>query len=491
MKTNDLLVYPAAPQPTLPAAGSTFIDPTFGTTILRVTDSADAVLNMPGYSSIYPGFNLDSSMIVYIDGTGGTHIADLDVVNHKVSNKRAVSTPDGGPAFFYWSHVSKYLAFMACNNDTFLWQADFSVNPPKYTKLTDFSVSIPGATRYIGSRGKSDDDNRFQITVGGLDGVFIFDVRQGKAVYHIPSSRTGGVTKGQMDSSGRYLLIGNYLVDSVTDLSSALVSEGHFDASFGMVATFLGCGNGWFPGYRKLDQNGASYMIANLAGPQGPWVDDAHFGLQDLSGEWMTGSYELSQYTIYRDAAGNVMIPPGWVWVWDSQPPNAKGHWTWTSSSPKPINTPFPLDVVYEGEVFQTSLKVPPLVVQQQWNTTTNQPLPVGPVTLPNGKVYATWAQFQAAENINSVLSANPKNRRICKHYSNPFITTDSTVSYWAQPHAIGSMDGRCVMYGSNYGDPKRVDVFIAFIDGAEPPPSVPTLTITQPLAPGTYKLTQ
>jgi hypothetical protein len=63
---------------------------------------------------------------------------------------------------------------------------------------------------------------------------------------------------------------------------STFVDEGHFDANFGMVATYLGNGNARYPGYRLLGPNGAGYLTANLIGPQGPWADDAHFGLTDI-----------------------------------------------------------------------------------------------------------------------------------------------------------------------------------------------------------------
>jgi hypothetical protein len=468
-KLNDLTVYPAPPAPTLPPAGGTFQDPVFGTTILRVTDANDGALNMPFYSSIWPAFNADSSRIAYFIGNGTTMIANLDVPNRKVSNKRAMpSTPNGLPATSYWHRTDPDIFFAFAGS--VLWEYSFKI--AQYTKVVDFSTLVPGVA-YVGSRGMSDDGNRFQITVSdsnfqnvpGADGIFIYDLSKNALVYQVAPNRTGGSTKSQMDASGRYILALNYLVDSVTDQAFNIVNEGHTDANFGMVATYLGNGNGWFPGYRLLNPNGAGYLTAHLVGPQGPWTDDAHFGLADINGEWLTGSYENDDFPQRQDAAGNYMTTPGWQWTWDSQPPNATGHWTWIGPGPQPSQTPFPLDIVYEGEVFQTSLKVPSLTVVQQWDQPTANAVPVGPVTLPNGKIYATWAEFQANENINTVLSANPVNRRICKHYSQPLIAANPGIAYWAQPHAIGSPDNRAVMFGSNFGDPNRVDVFVAFID--------------------------
>ena len=473
-KLNDLKVYPAPPAPTLPPAGGTFQDPAFGTTILRVTDANDGQLNTPLYSSIYPAFNANSSRITYVQGNGLNMIADLDVPNRRVSNKRPMpTTPNGIAGTFYWHRTDPDIFYVFVGS--ILWQYNFST--AQYTQIVDFARLIPGVA-YVGSRGMSDDGNRFQVTLSnasfqsipGADGIFIYDRTQNALVYKVTPDRTGGQTKSQMDASGRYILAINYFVDSVTDQVFNIVHEGHFDANFGKVATYLANGNGWYPGYRLLNPNGAGYLTANLVGPQGPWADDAHFGLADINGEWLTGSYEDADLTEHLDAAGNYTSSAGWKWSWDSQSPNATGHWTWIGPGPQPSQAPFPLDVVYEGEIFQTSLRVPPLTVVQQWDQAAQNAIPVGPVTLPNGKTYATWADFQANENINTVLSANPVNRRICKHYTNTGIAANSAIAYWAQPHAIGSPDNRAVMFGSNFGDPNRVDVFIAFIDTGSAP---------------------
>ena len=485
-KLNDLTVYPAPPPPTLPPAGGTFQDPTFGTTILRVTDQNDGTLNVPMYSAVWPAFNADSSRILYFNTTGNIMTADLDVPNRKVSNKRflpATPTGYGGPA--YWHRTDPNLLFIFSGSNLY----EYSFQTGQFTKIVDFSTLLPGVVS-VGSRGMSFDGNRFQVTFGGpnlqpipgADGVFIYDRSLNSLVYYLDPNRVNGDVKSQMDSSGRYILDINYLVDSATNVVVDEMEPGHYDANFGMIATYLDLsGYGFFIGYRKLDPNGASYGTAYYVGPQTPWADDVHFGLWDYNGEWLTGSYEATDVAEYYNAAQQYTLPSPWQWVWDSQPPNAHGHWNWIGQGPRPSFTPFPLDVVYEGEIFQTSLNVPPLTVVTQFDTTNQVANPVGPVTLPSGKVYATWADFQANENPAAILSANPVNRRICKHYSNPLIA-NSAISYWAQPHAIGSPDNRVVMFGSNFGDPNRVDLFIAFIDtvsGAQPSCSYTLSTTT------------
>src|SRR5580704_17865774 len=294
-KLNDLTVYPALPAPTLPAAGGTYQDPTFGTTILRVTDANDGALNMPLYSSIWPAFNADSSRITYTTGDGLNMIADLDVPNRRVSNKRPMpTTPNGIGGTFYWHRTDpdKFIVIVG----TVLWEYSFAAG--QYTKIVDFRTFIPSVIS-VGSRGMSDDGNRFQLTLTGstpndpaTGGIFIYDRTQNALVYNVASSRTNGQVKSQMDASGRYILTINYFIDSATDQVLNIVDESHMDANFGMVGAYLSVGNGFFPGYRLLNPNGAGYLTAHLVAPQTPWADDVHFGLADINGEWLTGSYE-------------------------------------------------------------------------------------------------------------------------------------------------------------------------------------------------------
>src|SRR5262245_55512282 len=57
---TDRRVYAEPPAPALPRAGGTFVDPTFGTTIMRVTDDTDGK-SCHNYYSYWPTFNLDST----------------------------------------------------------------------------------------------------------------------------------------------------------------------------------------------------------------------------------------------------------------------------------------------------------------------------------------------------------------------------------------------------------------------------------------------
>jgi len=59
---TDRGIYPEPALPQLPQAGGTFVDPTFGTTLMRVTDEADGKHCHNAYS-YYPSFNRDSTRL--------------------------------------------------------------------------------------------------------------------------------------------------------------------------------------------------------------------------------------------------------------------------------------------------------------------------------------------------------------------------------------------------------------------------------------------
>src|SRR5205823_5436745 len=92
--------YPEPAPPALPAAGGMLTDPTFGTTLLRVTDANDGTDNHQSYS-YWPSFNKNSSLL-YISSVGGIpKVYDFDTATFSVSNKRILfqsNPPDGVPS---------------------------------------------------------------------------------------------------------------------------------------------------------------------------------------------------------------------------------------------------------------------------------------------------------------------------------------------------------------------------------------------------------
>src|SRR5215218_9080797 len=83
--TDKNVHLPPAPPP-LPAAGQTFVDPTFGSTILRLTGPADGNDNINVYS-YWPTFNRSSTRL-FIGSNGGGTLYDFNPTTMQASNKR-------------------------------------------------------------------------------------------------------------------------------------------------------------------------------------------------------------------------------------------------------------------------------------------------------------------------------------------------------------------------------------------------------------------
>jgi len=65
---HDYGTYPVPPAPSLPAAGGTIVDPTFETTIMRLTDENDGPDCINAYS-YWPTFNVNNTRLMVFSGT--------------------------------------------------------------------------------------------------------------------------------------------------------------------------------------------------------------------------------------------------------------------------------------------------------------------------------------------------------------------------------------------------------------------------------------
>src|SRR6185295_10235310 len=69
---TDRRVYPELPLPALPPAGGKFIDPTFGTLIMRATDEKDfRALGCGTWYSQWPTFNSNNTRLLIRCGVSG------------------------------------------------------------------------------------------------------------------------------------------------------------------------------------------------------------------------------------------------------------------------------------------------------------------------------------------------------------------------------------------------------------------------------------
>jgi hypothetical protein len=203
----DRQVHPEPPLPPLPAAGGTFVDPTFRTTIMRLTDEADGPNNQVGYS-YWPTFNRDSTRAAVATGDGQTRtLYRLDPVSFTLLGKETVPFSPSGPLQWddaIWSGTDPDAIF-GHTFDGKLWRYDAAAQ--EFSLVKDFATEFPG--EYQWQMSKSLDDNVFAFTRRQLDNFAIL----GYMVWRRDTDRvvmnesTVDLDEVQVDKTGRWLYI--------------------------------------------------------------------------------------------------------------------------------------------------------------------------------------------------------------------------------------------------------------------------------------------
>ncbi|MBK9313239.1 MAG: hypothetical protein IPM55_03155 [Acidobacteria bacterium] len=243
---NEILAPP--PPPALPTAGKTFVDPTFGTMILRLTDSRDGRDNHNSYS-YWPSFNSNSTH-VWINCSNAAYLYDFDPVNFLASNKRPLfqKLPSGVNAFIedaIWSSNSAEIIFF---HDTMrLWS--YNVVTSTYTLIKDFRGPLPPGN--LVQMSKSDDDMVFAFTFKDTNYKVTGYVVWNRQTNLLTRHNRSPLDEVQIDKTGRYLLVktgqsGNGIVEGqVLDLATGSIEDlidnepdfnpGHSDMGRGFV----------------------------------------------------------------------------------------------------------------------------------------------------------------------------------------------------------------------------------------------------------------
>jgi len=203
---TDYRVYREPDPPKLPPAGESFIDPVFGTSILRVTDENDGKSNTNAYT-YWPSLNRDSTRL-FILCDGKPTLYDFDGARLRAFNKRplfAVKPIVGGAITAedaIWSAVDPDIVFG--HDGMRLWS--YSLENKKYTLEKDFVRQL--GVGHLHQMSRSADDNVFAFTVRNKN----FDKtgyavwwRDKDVVYKIDASSE--MDEVQLDKSGRYLVV--------------------------------------------------------------------------------------------------------------------------------------------------------------------------------------------------------------------------------------------------------------------------------------------
>ena len=203
---TDRRVSPEGPLPSLPRAGGTFVDPVFGTTILRVTDEVDGT-ECKNFYSYWPTFNLDSTRL-FIACDGNPRLCRFDPNTFQLLGKGPLfdkqidgsGYPSAEDAI--WSGTSASLLYGYSGLKLYA----YDVSARSYSLIKDFSVELaPGS---LGQMSKSLDDNVFAFTRKDKDykalGYIVWRRDQNKILRNVT---LGDLDEVQVDKSGRYLVV--------------------------------------------------------------------------------------------------------------------------------------------------------------------------------------------------------------------------------------------------------------------------------------------
>jgi hypothetical protein len=284
---TDYGVYPEPAPPTIPAAGGTFVDPVFGTTLLRVTDAADGSDNHQSYS-YWPCFNKNSTLL-YISSVGGNPtLYDFDTSAFSISNKRALfqsnpagdGTPNAEDAI--WSGTKTN--HMLCHTSQKLYDYDVAGNI--YSLIHDFSAAYPNI--YLQQMSRSINDSVFGFTYKeNVNYTNVGYIAYRASNNHIDTANMPTLDEVQVDKTGNYLVIktGNsgpgiievqilnlltHQIENLTD-NAPDFSPGHSDNGSGFII--------------GEDNWNNAYTFRTLANPH------TFYNIVDFNNDWSQGNH--------------------------------------------------------------------------------------------------------------------------------------------------------------------------------------------------------
>ena len=402
---SDHKVYPKPPLPPLPPAGGTFVDPTFGTEIMRATDERDDKVGLSTYYSHWPTFNCDNTFILLRKSGGDTLFKSFDAKNFSVGDgfqPEPVNVPGKGnvsvnfeSAIWHPTNPNLIYCFTGYRDGGMHFYL-YNIATRRYTLVKDFS-SLGGPDDYLWRMTMSADGDVFawnQFRVGGGDEnplyILVWRKSTDRVLYHIPTK--GIYEKVAVDKSGQYLNVGYRTKQPDLTYSAVLtLSTGHIEtvkwnssdspAGHGDMGTGFSAGwDNWACGINRrwLSNVHAPQTVFRLTDEQGTvdWTMDLHATLLADNEDWITdGTYREPSITL-------------------------------------------PSTGVFRDEIFQVA------------------------------------------------LDGSGRLRRIC-HTRSSIDNKSDTTGYWAMPKPTISKDGRFIAFTSNWEKSGRYDLFIARIDPA------------------------
>jgi len=408
---TDRGVYRKPPLPPLPRAGGKFIDPVFGTEIMRATDESDGPAPGLGtYYSHWPTFNADNTRLLIRKGeTGEAIIKDFDPETFTIGRSQRLPSLPGSASLSWegatWSARNPNIIY--CHPGYFdggmkLYQYDVRTGTPAGFKLIKDFGSLGGRKDYLKQMYVSADDDVFcwlHLRAGSSEPIYYLVYRRStdRVLFHNPTSAyAGGVNEVHVDKSGKWLQIA--------------LNENQPDKS---RTRFL-----------NLQTGAIDFLYYNAS--------DRPAGHGDLGRETIVGFDNFNDGISRRrlDAIHNVST----VFYFRTGAGPGGGVADWTHD--------------FHGTM---------LADDESWIT-------IGTChdqgnNLPGSGIFDD-------EIIQVALDGSERFRRICHTRSSIDYKTNTT-SYWAEPKPTISRDGRFIAFTSNWEKSGRYDLFVVRIGPA------------------------
>jgi uncharacterized SAM-binding protein YcdF (DUF218 family) len=418
---TDRGVYRKPPLPPLPRAGGKFIDPVFGTEVMRATDESDGPAPGLGtYYSHWPTFNANNTRLLIRKGhTGDAILKTFDPVNFRIGAGREI-LPLEYPSGFglswessIWAHNDPDIVYtFASDRKGGMRLYAYDVASKEFKLLKDFS-SIARGRDYLSQMYVSADDDVFcwllkRVGVDEPLGYIVYKRSTNRILYNNPGSvYVGGINEVHVDKSGRWMTI--HLNQTQPDNSATRILN--------------------------LQTGAIDFLYKNAS--------DSPAGHGDLGTETIVGFDAWQDGITWRRLSAP--HAPRRVFYFRTAIGKDGGTADWTHD--------------FHGTM---------LADNEDWLT-------IGTHRDPSSKF--SGSGIYDDEILQVSLDGSERIRRICHTRSVVDEKSEST-NYWAAPKPTISRDGRFIAFTSNWEKSARYDLFIVKI---EPAPYLTKLPATTP----------
>jgi len=405
---TDRNVYRKPPLPRLPRAGGKFIDPVFGTEIMRATDEADGPAPGLGtYYSHWPTFNVDNTRLLIRKGhTGDAILKTFDAVSFRIGAGREELLTEYPRGFgvswesAIWSHRDPDVIYAYANDlKGGMRLYAYNVARKEFKLLKDFSSLSRGRPDYLHQMNMSADDDVFSwshMRTGNGDpiGYLVWRRLTNRVLFDTPN--TMDFNEVHVDKSGHWL---NIPLNKPLPDGDAME---FLNLDTGALAKIVSGAPDYEPGHGDL---GTDCIVGFDA-----WGDG-------LTWRRLSAPHTVRHVFFFRTAIGRNGGVTDWTHGFHGTMLADNEDWITIATFHDPSATQVGSGI-YDDEVLQVSL--------------------------------------DGSEHI----------RRIC-HTRCAIDNKTETTSYWAMPKPTISRDGRFIAFTSNWENSGRYDLFIVRIDPA------------------------